>query len=117
MVSAPSIFRISLVCFGNIHAEYERDARRISFVQVLLFAGTRDVVRALNDRLHPPQTSITRWTDLSGIEILGREFDEPVGALVRQQISIPAAGPNRFAFPLDINKIIVHRNCALSEFG
>src|SRR5437868_6610537 len=92
-------------------------AHRISFVQVLLFASTSDVVRALNDRLHPLQTSITRRTDLSGVEILGREFDEPVGAFVQQQFSVPAAGPNRFAFPLDINKIIVNQNCALSEFG
>src|SRR5437762_4922178 len=108
---------ISLVGFGNVHSGYERDARRISVIQVLLFAGTSDVVRALNDRLHPPQTSITRRTDLSGVEILGREFDEPVGAFMQQQISVPAAGSNRFAFPLDINKIIVHRNCTLSEFG
>ena len=43
---------------------YEVDLGRVRDTQIVLFAGTRDIVRAAHDRLHPFQSGVARRTDL-----------------------------------------------------
>src|SRR6266545_897480 len=69
----------------DILASYVCDLRRVFPPEICLLPRARHVVRAVDDRLHPPKSRVPRWADLFLPEAEGRsrQGDERIPALVQ----------------------------------
>src|SRR5437588_443639 len=100
---------------GNLVSLHEGHAGCVGFVQIFSLAGARNVVRAVDDGLHPAQTRVARRTDLRGVEGLRREFEIRIAAAMEKQFPVAPARANGFAFPSDVDEVVVDGGCTFPK--
>src|SRR2546423_102724 len=98
---------IGVIRIGDLLALHKNHTGRVRFMQVGTLTGAGHVMGALDDGLHPAQTSVARRTDLRGAESLRRKFEIGIAAAMEKQFPFAPARANGFAFPNHVDEVVV----------